>query len=206
MSGTDGHVTLVDAEDVADLGTFLARARRLDASAVRLHAQGAVLAVTVCAMEGHGLMGEGTVLGLRAFALAEPASCDVVVGIDAVQDRLARLRSADSPGPQRVALPPVPVIVPWAGLAPPRSGWEPRGQLAGELVAQVAQDGIAEVASVKDPATRDAVWHRALPDSGVPSGAALAVHALGFTAPQVQIFGHGRWWRLSTPSGHVLCR
>lgn len=206
------HVELVDARDVADLATFLSRARRLDAAEVRLQATGRVLAATVCALAGHGLMGEGTVLGLRAVALAKEATCDVVVGIDAVHDRLARLRAAAEAEPsrenvpQRLALPPVPVVVPWTGVAPPRAGWEPIGVLPGAVVERTAEDGIAEIAAARTEQVRESVWGRTIPGTSVPAGSALAVHALGFTAPEIAVFACGRWHRLSTPAGHVLAR
>lgn len=205
MNAGAGYVDLVDTEDAADLGTFLARARRLGVSAVRLHAAGSVLAVTVCTSEGQGLLGEGTVLALRAFGLADPASCDVVVGVEAMQDRLARLRSTENTGPQRIVLPPVPVVVPWAGMSPPRSGWERVNTLTRETVDRVAREGIAEV-SASGAGNGHDLWRKPIPDTDVPAAAALAVHALGFTAGTVAVFGHGRWRRLSTSAGHVLSR
>ena len=44
MIGTPGHLELVDDRDAADLATFLGRARRLGATAVRLQASGRILA------------------------------------------------------------------------------------------------------------------------------------------------------------------
>jgi len=201
-----GYVELPDRMDVADLTTFCARARRLDASAMRLQAAGQVLGVTVCTQEGHGLMGEGTVLALRAFALAQEADLDVVVSIESVQDRLARLTSAATAGAQHLAVPPVPVVEQWAAVAPPRGGWAPVATLDGSVVTQVAADGISEVAASRTSAVREVVWERPIPGSDVRSAAALAVHALGFTSPEITVFRQGRWRRLSTPAGHVLTR
>ena len=200
-----GHLDLVDEQDAADLRTFLLRARRLDSTAVRLAAGGSVLAVTVCTRAGSGLMGEGTVLGLRAFALAQEAEVDAVVGIDAVLDRLARLTTGE-PGPRRLAVPPVPMVEAWAGQSAPRSGWEPVGALTGEQIDAIATDGIAEVTAGRAVALREQVWSRPIPGTSVPAAAALAVHTLGFTAPEVGVYAQGRWHRLSTPAGHVLTR
>ncbi|MBD3784986.1 MAG: hypothetical protein IE926_18890, partial [Micrococcales bacterium] len=82
---------LVDAAALGDLGRFAARARTLDEQgAMRLQAGGDVLAAWVGVLPGSGILSEGTVLGLRTFALAEPATCDAVVPLGAVTDRTAR--------------------------------------------------------------------------------------------------------------------
>lgn len=203
-----GHLDLVDSQDVADLDTFLARARRVGSTTVRLQAGGPVLAVTVCTQPGRGLMGEGTTLGMRALALAEaPAGeVDVLVGIDAVEDRLARLRAEGGAGPRRLAIPPVPAVEQWAAVAPPRGGWEPVSSIDGATVTRVATDGIAEVAADPTDAVRDRVWRAVIPGTRLPASAALAAHALGFVAPEMTLFTQGRWQRLSSPAGHVLTR
>lgn len=113
------ELTLVDDEALADLGRYAARARALDADgAMRLQALGHVLASWVSVLPGSGLLGEGTVLGLRTTALAEPASVDLTVALGAITDRTAR------PDAGRVLpLPPATVAVTWSALTPPRSGW-----------------------------------------------------------------------------------
>lgn len=198
-------VDLIDAEDVADLRTLLLRARRLSATAVRLRAEGRVLAVTVCTRAGSGLLGEGTVLGLRAFGLAADGDCDAVVGIEPVLDRLARLGGEHS-GPRRLVMPPVPMVETWAGLAPPRSGWEPVGDVNGDDVRRTAEEGVAEVTASTTVDVRDEVWSRPFVGTPLPAAAALAAHALGFVAADMRLFRNGRWHRLSGPAGHVLTR
>ena len=62
---------LTDPASLEDLGRFAARARAIDADgAMRLQATGAVLAAWVGVLPGSGILAEGTVLGLRTFALA----------------------------------------------------------------------------------------------------------------------------------------
>ncbi len=91
---------LRDPESLADLGRFAARARAVDADgAMRLQASGTVLAAWVGVLSGTGILAEGTVLGLRTFALAEPAEVDVTVPLGAVTDRAARGGGSDLPVP-----------------------------------------------------------------------------------------------------------
>lgn len=231
MIGTPGHLELVDDRDAADLATFLGRARRLGATAVRLQASGRILAVTVCALAGSGLMGEGTVLGMRVFALADDAACDRTVGLDTVltalspgprEEAVDRRHDAEGPdaegpdatttpdtseGPTRLTVPGVVVVEPWSGMSAPRGGWEPLGVLPGAELVAVARAGIAEVAAADGAArVRDAVWRRSIPGTSLPAGAALAIHGLGFAAPEVPLHIHGRWARLTTPAGYVLTR
>lgn len=237
MTPAPDHVVLADERDVADLVTFLRRAQRLGSTAVRLQAGGRVLAVTVCALAGSGLLGEGTVLGMRVVALAQEAAGDVTAGIDDLLLRLTSMRGTPSPvlsdagpgpaartspggaastdaasadpvrGSVRLSVPTAPIVEAWSGLSAPRSGWTPVGLLAGTDVEQVATEGIAEVAAAGgDPRVRDAVWRRPIPGTSVPAGAALALHGLGFSAPEIALHTNGRWARLTTPAGYVLTR
>ncbi len=94
------RLRLVDAAALGDLGRYAARARALDdQGAMRLQAHGDVLAAWVGVLQGSGILAEGTVLGLRTFALAEPATCDVVVPLGAVTDRTSRHGRVGRPGP-----------------------------------------------------------------------------------------------------------
>ncbi len=227
---------LGDRYDVADLDTFVTRAKAVDpGGAIRLHADGTTLALTVCVLTGSGLTGAGTILGMRALTLADPAHVDAVVALDAVADRLARMRgrragdaapgaaagagAAGRPGTGTVlSVPPAELGVPWAGVAPPRSGWVAVGRMDADSVVSTAHAGIAEVSqgvpagsgaqAVAD--LRRRVWGRPADDlGGLPAGAAFAAYALGFVrggAPVVDVYVHGRWVRLSTSGGHVLAR
>ncbi|MCX6499734.1 MAG: hypothetical protein NTU93_13210 [Arthrobacter sp.] len=202
-----------DPRDLADLRTFATRARAVDDGAIRLIAAGQVLAAYVCVLRPR-LLGESTptILGLRTVALAEPAELDVTVPLSAVLDRLARAGADDVEFP----VPPMTVTESWAGVGAPRSGWEPLGVLADPVLRQAAEAGIAEIAAIipdKPGAlivnnARATVWGRPLPDAGgVPAGAAFAALTLGFLADGEQgLFRAGRWFRLSSPRGHVLVR
>lgn len=216
-----------DAAALDDLGRYAARARSVDGEgAMRLQAAGSVLAAWVGVLPGSGILAEGTVLGLRTFALAEPADLDVLVPIGTVADRTARVESVrDFP------VPPTRALAPWSALTPPRGPWEPVGVLPGDLLASVARDGVAEVsAAVRERGAaagfaRDRVWSRDIreaagphPDllgsdgvaEGVPlrAGGAFAAYALGFLAPggTVQVLRSNRWTRLTATGGHVLMR
>ena len=225
---TPSSLRLTDPESRSDLGRFAARARAVDdEGAIRLQASGAVLAAWVGVLPGSGILAEGTVLGLRTFALAEPADLDVLVPLGAVTDRTSRDTGSD------LQVPPTRAVASWAAVTPPRGPWEPAGTLPGDLLAAVAREGLAEVTdAVRERGAaaglvRDRVWARDVreaagphPDlldadavlvdvgAGVRAGAAFAAYALGFLAPgaEVQVFRSNRWTRLTAPGGHVLVR
>lgn len=208
---------LSDRAALDDLGTFAGRARTLDADgALRLQAVGSVLAAWVCALPGHGLFGDGTVLGLRTFALDTPATLDATVPIAAVLDRTAR-----ASGEGEFPVPPTRAFPQWAALTPPRSGWGPSGQIDADLLVAAATEGIEEIGQGAGPGSgalavtelRKRVWGRALPDSTesggeVCRGAGFAAYALGFLLPEAQVPVHrsGPWTRLTCPGGYVLIR
>lgn len=209
----------------ADLGTYVARARSLDEDgAMRLQADGDVLAAYVGVLAGRGLMGDGAVVGLRTMRLAAPARLDTTVALASLADRLARRTpSSDdrptpgAPDPGGFDVPTATVQVAWAAMTPPRSGWEPVGSLPADALEQVARAGIAEVATgaaagagghaVSDLRLR--VWGRLTQTvPPVPAGAAFAASRLGFLDPAAActVAANGRWTRLSSPHGHVLVR
>jgi hypothetical protein len=202
-----------DHHQLADLGRYAVRAKSADESgAMRLQAAGTTLAAYVGVLPGSGLLGEGTVLGLRVMALAEPAALDLTVPLGAITDRVARDATA-----RVLSVPPTLVRAPWAALSPPRSGWERVGSVASDDVVAVARDGIAAIAEGTPEgsgghavtALRARTWRTATTTSpAFPSGGAFAAYALGFLVPgsEVTIFTNGRWTRLSTPAGHVLIR
>jgi hypothetical protein len=80
-----------DPRGLADLGTYLARASRANPDgAVRLQVLGNLLVTTVAVIEGTGLLGEGTVLGMRVVTIAPSDAVDATVSFASVSDRLAR--------------------------------------------------------------------------------------------------------------------
>ncbi|GGG62031.1 hypothetical protein GCM10011374_26440 [Kocuria dechangensis] len=217
-------LALTDPRAVADLRTFLSRARSLDAQgAVRFQSRGRALGIYVCVLEPHGLLDRTpTVLGLRTAALAQEQPLDVTVSLGAVLDRMPRQEEDTA----EVGLPPMDATVSWAGIAPPLGGWAPVGAVAADTVREAARAGIAEVArtvpvdagSAVVDTVRSQVWGRssawaqpvagALTGGPVPDGAAFAAWSLGFLRPgeQVAVAENGRWVRLSAPGGHVLVK
>jgi hypothetical protein len=214
MAGTVTSLVFEDGPGYADFGTFVARARSLDADgAVRLQADGTVLAAYVGVLPGRGLRSDGAVVGLRTSRLAEPVAVDATVALAAVQDRLARSAGLSI----RLDVPAVTVQTAWAAMTPPRHGWESVGMLDAQTLIDVARAGIAEVASGAGQASgghavadlRWRVWGRLT--STVPpvaAGAAFAAYSLGFISSEMpcMVAAHGRWTRLSSPRGHVLVR
>ena len=200
---------------VADLRTFIARARAAEDGAVRLQATGTVLAAYICILRPR-ILGEATptVLGLRTMPLAVPATVDTTVALASVSDRLARMADDDVV----LQVPPTTVTESWTGVLPPRSGWEPRGDLSADLVETAAKNGIREVAETvpNNPgalivnSARGAIWGRSIDDLAVdvPAGAAFGAFALGFLTGEERplILTNGRWTRISTSRGHVLSR
>jgi hypothetical protein len=208
-------LVLEDQQGYADLRTFMTRARSLDEDgAVRLQAEGTVLAAYVGVLPGRGLLGDGAVVGLRTMRLARPVSVDATVALGAVADRLARDVT------EGFDVPPLGRPAAWAAVTPPRGGWEPVGSLPSAVLVETARAGIAEVAqgapsgagghAVTD--LRQRVWGRLTETvPPVPAGAAFAAYVLGFLDPADQearchVVAHGRWTRLSSPRGHVLVR
>lgn len=196
-----------------DFGLYVRRAVRLDESgAMRLQVGAGVLAAWVGVLPGRGLANEGLTLGLRTMQVVDTGpdttDLDVCVPLAGLRDRLAR----DPEGPVRV--PPQELTPGWAGVTPPRSGWEPVGTVDVELLRRAAQDGIREIAagtpegagSLAVATLRATVWGRPVA-GGVPAGAAFAAHALGFLVGDLATWHRaGPWGRLSTPVGHVLTR
>ncbi|MCH6469987.1 hypothetical protein [Sinomonas terrae] len=217
MSAADLQTVLDlgDREAVADLRTFLARARAIDpAGAIRLQAVGTVLAMYVCVLRPR-MLGERTptVLGMRAMPLARAADVDTTVPMASVADRLARLADDGT----LLDVPPSSVHVPWAAVTPPRGPWSPIGEVPAEVLAAAAAGGMAEVAAMvpEQPGAamvdgaRAAVWGREVDGAdGLPAGAAFAAEALGFLRPteSLGMFESGPWLRISSLRGHVLCR
>jgi len=206
---------LADDETRADLSTYVARAKQARPDgAIRLQAVGTTLAAWVGVLDGRGLMGEGTTLGLRTLALREGSSVDVTVPLAAVADRLARTESGLT-----LDVPPQRVNEAWAALTPPRAGWAPVGELSIAGLEQAAAGGIEEITrgapegsgSAAVQTLRWRVWTRPLPEScgleGVPSGVAFALQVLGFgVGATAQVHRAASWYRVSTPAGFVLAR
>jgi hypothetical protein len=211
------ELTLLDRQSVEDLQAFLQRAKRLDQEGmVRFRAFGHVLAAYVAPIFAGSLMDNGpTVLGLRTMELASSSELDAVVPLGNILDRLAKLLADD---PKKFVLQlPDSLKTPWAGISPPRNGWESLGFIAEEELTQVAKDGIGEVADTLPEAVggpiaariRGEIWGRQMKfGSRVPTGAAFVSAGLGFLTEgeQVEVYQTQGWVRLSSEHGHVLAK
>lgn len=213
-------LTLADAAAPADLDTFLGRAIQIQDGSARVVAEGGVLAVYVPVLFPTGLLDDSaTVLGLRTFALADPtASVDDVVPMASLRARAA----AAAGGGFELGMPTPVYSVTWAGVVPPRAGWQPRNEtVPSELLAEVADAGIREVAdALPDGAgeaivrqVRSLVWGEPIAGAAaLPRGAALAAAALGFLPPAGglpdigALYETGPWTRLTLARGHVLVK
>ncbi|POH73598.1 hypothetical protein [Arthrobacter glacialis] len=209
------ELVLADAGTLADLRTFVTRARAADDGAIRLQGAGHVLAAYVCVMRAK-LLGEGTptILGLRTMGLASASNVDVTVSLSSVADRLARMDNDDV----RLPVPPMTVNESWAAVSAPRSAWEEVATVSADTLIAVAKAGVQEIGQIipVNPGAllvnnvRASVWGRpmdAVPGD-VPGGAAFAAYALGFVAPGESgtIFRSHKWLRISTNRGHILVR
>ncbi|PPI55229.1 hypothetical protein [Rathayibacter toxicus] len=212
---------LADPQSLSDLRIFLGRSARIEEGAIRLLADGHVLAASTVVLQPRGILDRSaTVLALRVYGLAVPTSFDRVVRIRALSERLARVQW-ETEGANGT-----PVILPeaedatagsWAGISPPRGGWSWREPVDAGVLEQTARAGIEEITAAVGAETgeqivsrvRSSVWGRPLDGlADVPAGAAFALFALGFLRADdpVALFDSGRWRRLTTRRGHVLVR
>lgn len=206
--------TLADERARSDLSVYVGRANQVDQEGLRLSVAGGVLAAYAPVIYARGLLDRApTILGLRTFAETSGASFDRVVVPRAISDRLARLQE---PTDLTVQMPPDDVRAAWAGIAPPRGGWERTADIAPDLLRSEAERGAKEIADALptdagDPVVqrvRSHVWGTPIEDAGgVPAGAAFAAESLGFIGSDpFAVFRSGSWTRLTSHRGHVLVR
>ncbi|GAA5198426.1 hypothetical protein [Microbacterium jejuense] len=204
------RLLFADPASAADALTFAGRAARFTVEGLRLQATGGVLAMTAAPLAPRGL-GDSTptVLAMRTLAADPELVCDVVVE--------ASTLAAATDDPRALALPDTAVSAAWAGIAPPRGGWEPRPGIEASTLAAKAQGGIARVSeSVPTDAGEDvvravraAVW--GAPDDdlgGLPLGVAFAALSMGFIsgAETARVYASGPWSRVSLQRGHIVVR
>jgi len=199
-----------DPQAAADLLTFASRAVRLGDGTVRLRADGGVLVTTAAPLAPRGLLdATPTVLGLRVSAIDPELECDLVV------EAAALLPAPDDA--QAVVLPDTATSPAWAGMPPPRGGWEQKDAIDAAVLASRAQYGVAAVADALPEnagedvvrVVRGQVWGQ--PDEalgGLPLGTAFAAFALGFIAggEEAVVRTSGSWTRVTLARGHVLVR
>jgi hypothetical protein len=240
---------LDDPREAADLAAFLTRLLRFDrAAAVRLQVVEAA-GPGVLAVYGRLPLGSTGVLALRTARLAEHGAdrtADHTSGhvTDHTADHEAdEAAAAAQPPVERggidatvsagqlldgldeergtVAV-PAPVTGPaWAGLLPPRGGWQLLGtattdQVIPQLLASVAEFKERSAQVPEHHRTRevldrvaDEIWARpvaALPE--LPMRALHAAYRIGFLHPGAQLTAHraGGWLRLTAPHGTVALR
>lgn len=201
------QLVLADTPSAQDALTFAKRAARIGDEGVRLQAANGVLAMTTAALAPRGLLDRTpTVLGMRIVAADPELECDLVV---------ADLEASDDAS--ALTLPETALAPAWAGVAPPRGGWQQVGTIPAATLASRAQWGIAAVAErVPTDAGEDVV--RAIrgdvwgtPDEqllGLPLGVAFAAFSLGFIGgeEEARVTGSGRWTRVTLQRGHILSR
>ncbi|THC47960.1 hypothetical protein OG986_11410 [Streptomyces cellulosae] len=204
---------LADGTEAADLAAFLSRLLHYDrGAAVRLQAAGTALAV-------FGRPPSFEVLAIRAVRLAKPYENGLDVTLDVTVSAGELLESVD----ESAATAAVPVAVtgpPWAGVLPPRGGWQPvPGLPEPELLRRLVAASVAEFRSRTEqlpPEQRTRaeldrigreLWSRTVADTGLPVRAVHAAQSLGFLRGEDQaLFSSGSWLRLRTPYGSVAVR
>lgn len=204
--------------DAGALGVYLERLLALDkTAAVRFVGIGRAAAV-YSAPPLHGSASRGvTVLAVRTVALADDARpFDRTVAAGRLLDAIR----TDPDGRATFTLPDSLLGGPsWAGLLPPRTGWQVLGEIPLRRLAEVVSQGNADFrfnALGRDRAALDTlaeeIWTRELP-YGLRWRAAHGAATMGFLGPQpessadtARVASHTRWLRLDTPYGTVLER
>ncbi|MFK8846746.1 hypothetical protein [Streptomyces sp. Ac-502] len=196
---------LADAGEAADLAAFLARLIHYDrAAAVRLQAGGGVLAV-------FGRPPSFEVLAIRTARLAPAVPSGTgprtgtspqtgtgtapAAGLDLTVSAGDLLEGIDEAA-DSLTLPAAVTGPPWAGVLPPRGGWQqvpglPSPQALGRTVAlAVAEFRARDEALTPERRTRAErdrigreIWSRTLGDTHLPLRAAHAAQSLGFLRP-----------------------
>ncbi|MBT2404855.1 hypothetical protein [Streptomyces sp. ISL-21] len=174
-----------DSGEAADLAAFLGRLVHYDrAAAVRLQEGGGALAV-------FGRPPSFDVLAIRTVRLAAPLSVPLDLTVSAGE----LLESVDEGSAGAVV--PAPVTgPPWAGVLPPRGGWQQVPGLPGPqavraaLAAAVAEFRARDEALPPQHRTRSErdrigreIWSRTLGDTELPLRAVHAAQSLGFLRP-----------------------
>ncbi|MEV0091625.1 hypothetical protein [Streptomyces sp. NPDC050738] len=214
------RLAFADAGEAADLAAFLARLIHYDrAAAVRLQAANGAVAV-------FGRPPSFEVLAIRTARLADPVDLDTTVSAGEL------LESVD----ESAGTAEVPAAVtgpPWAGVLPPRGGWQQIDGLPSpdavrtEIAAVVAEFRTRSEQLPPQHRTRAEfdrigreIWSRTLGTTELPVRAAHAAQSLGFLRPvramaaaggpgedqSFVLLAAGMWLRLRTPYGSIAVR
>ncbi|MFH8785054.1 hypothetical protein [Streptomyces roseoverticillatus] len=185
-----GHrLRFAGAREAADLAAFLARLIHYDrAAVVRLQAGDGVLGV-------FGRPPSFEVLAVRTARLARGGTFDVTVSAGQLADALDAA-PAEPSGELEITVPDAVTGPPWAGVLPPRGGWQRvpglPGQeaLRGAVGAAVAEFRARDEALPEHRRTRverdrigREIWSRTLGDTELPLRAVHAAQSLGFLRP-----------------------
>ncbi|MFD0417562.1 hypothetical protein [Streptomyces sp. NPDC127108] len=213
------RLDFVDAGEAVDLTAFLARLVHYDkAAAVRLQAAGDTLAV-------FGRPPSFEVLAIRTARLAKPyeygldTSLDVTVSAGELLESVAEAgESLETAG--TAVVPDAVTGPPWAGVLPPRGGWQQvPGLPSAEDVRGLVRGAVAEfrgrveelaperrVRAELDLVGRE-IWSRVVPGTELPVRAAHAAQSLGFLrGDALDLLSAGPWLRLRTPFGSIAVR
>ena len=201
-----------DPKDIADLQSFLLRAKRLDDDGVvKFRAFGDILACYVSPIYSGSLLADGpTVLGLRTIRLAAQSELDSSYSISEVLDAI-------NPDSSDLKLPKETARAAWTGVTPPRQGWEEFGTVSQEQITKWAKDGIDEVARTLPASVGSAIaarvrlgiWGKTVSlEFNLPGGSAFAMAGLGFMQKdeEIKVFRTNGWVRLTSSYGHVMAK
>ncbi|WP_338703599.1 hypothetical protein V2W30_14005 [Streptomyces sp. Q6] len=204
-----------DAGEAADLAAFLGRLLHYDkAAAVRLQAQAGGQALAV-----FGRPPSFEVLAIRTARLLKPYESGIDDTLDVTVSAGELLDALDEAGASAV----VPAAVtgpPWAGMLPPRGGWERvPGCPDAEALRALVKAAVAEFRSRVEELAPEArtrseldrvgreIWSREIAGTGVPVRIAHAAASLGFLrGDAVDLLASGAWVRLRAPYGSVALR
>ncbi|MCT2590513.1 hypothetical protein LHJ74_11430 [Streptomyces sp. N2-109] len=205
---TAPRLVFADPGEAGALADFLGRLLRWEkGAAVRLQAGAGVLGV-------FARPARFEVLAVLTARLLESAELDATVSAGELLERV------DEPS-ESVTVPDEVTGPAWAGLLPPRHGWQVSAELPARAVREAAAGAVAEFRDrterlTPEQRTRETldamaeeIWERPLSGTGVRLRVAHAAQALGFlrdaSAP-VALYGSGNWLRLRTPYGSVIVR
>lgn len=209
-----GQLRFLDHASRDDLRVYLERLQRAGQAEVRMVTRASVLAVFGCTQAPLGLLDSvPVVLVLRSFTLAQAPDdeLDITVFGRALLDRIARMGVLGL----NLEVPDTVVSAAWAGVLPPRAGWQAVGVIDAASLVAVAEEGIDRVARALPESPGDAlvrkvratVWGAEV-SPGVPAAAAFAAESMGFlhAESRVTVSRTRTWTRLSTQRGQVLVR
>ncbi|GAB2784589.1 hypothetical protein [Streptomyces daliensis] len=209
MTVRQRRLVFADPGEAAGLVAFLGRLLRWEKNAaVRIQAGGGVAAV-------FAKPARFEVLAVLTGRLLEPVELDVTVSagelLEGVEEKT-----------ETVTVPSAVTGPPWAGVLPPKGGWQAFADVPPDAVRAVAAAAVGEFreraeklgVGQRNPtreeldALAEEIWSRPLGRTELPLRAAHAAHALGFLRGKepVSLLRAGTWLRLRTPYGSVVVR